>query len=105
MLTVDNGPEFTSVHFDSWAHARGIEVDYTRPGKPTDNDYIESFNGKLRDECLNANWFESLADAKERIRAWRLDYNEVRPHSSLDNLAPMEYVRQLMDPDAVWSKF
>lgn len=100
MITIDNGPEFTSRHFDEWAFANKIQLDYIRPGKPTENGYIESFNGKLRDECLNASWFTSLQDAAEGLERWRTEYNETRPHSSLGNLAPAEYVARLLAPSA-----
>ena len=92
---VDNGSEFTSHAVDAWAYERGIKLDFIRPGKPTENGYIESFNGKFRDECLNENWFVSLDDARRKIEAYRVDYNEVRPHSSLDNQTPMEFARSL----------
>ena len=100
VITVDNGPEFTSQHFDEWAFANKIQLDFIRPGKPTENGYIESFNGKLRDECLDANWFASLDDARELIETWRKDYNETRPHSSLGNLAPAQYLARLLAPSA-----
>lgn len=90
-LRVDNGPEFTSNALDQWAYAHGVTLDSSRPGKPTDNAFIESFNGRVRTECLNENWFLSLEDAKEMIEAWRCDYNEHRPHSDLGNLAPKEF--------------
>lgn len=90
-LRVDNGPEFTSKVLDQWAYANSITLDFSRPGKPTDNAFIESFNGSVRAECLNENWFMSLDDAKEKIEAWRIDYNEQRPHSALGNLAPKEF--------------
>jgi putative transposase len=90
-IICDNGPEFTGSSFDAWAHRRGVRVHFIRPGKPVENAYAESFNGKLRDECLNANWFVSMADARLRIEAWRVDYNQVRPHSGLDNLTPSEF--------------
>ena len=73
IIQVDNGTEFTSNHFDAWAYLRGIDVDFIRPGKPVDNAHIESFNGRLRDECLNAKWFESLDDARKALQAWRWD--------------------------------
>jgi putative transposase len=91
MIRVDNGSEFTSRVVDSWAYQRGIKLDFIRPGKPIENAYIESFNGKFRDECLNENWFISIDDARTKIEAYRVDYNEVRPHSSLDNLTPREF--------------
>ena len=94
-IRVDNGPEFISKALDAWAFEHGIALHFIRPGKPTENGHIESFNGRLRDECLNVNWFIDLADAKEKIELWRKDYNEVRPHSSLGYLTPMEYINQL----------
>jgi len=87
-LTVDNGTEFTANHFDAWAFAHGIGVDFIRPGKPVENAFIESFNGRLRDECLNAHWFTSLPDVRQTLAAWRWDYNEMRPHSRLGGLTP-----------------
>lgn len=90
-IRVDNGPEFISKALDEWAYHNEVKLDFSRPGKPTDNAHIESFNGSLRDECLNTNWFLSIEDAKGKLRAWRNDYNEYRPHSSLDNLTPAEY--------------
>ena len=98
MITVDNGPEFSCQHFDEWADKLGIKIDFIRPGKPTENGYIESFNGKLRDECLDSNWFSSLADAREVVETWRREYNEERPHSSLGNLAPAEFISRLLAP-------
>ena len=89
----DNGPEFTGVALDRWAAERGVHQHFIRPGKPMENGYIESFNGKLRDECLSGNWFISLADARAKIGAWRNDYNSIRPHSSLDNQTPTEYAK------------
>jgi putative transposase len=91
MVTVDNGPEFISNALDQWAVERGVKLQFSRPGKPVDNAFIESFNGRLRDECLNANWFRSVAEAREIIERWVKDYNHERPHSSLDGLTPMEY--------------
>jgi putative transposase len=90
-IVVDNGPEFTSNALDQWAYQRGAKLHFIRPGKPVENAYIESFNGKFRDECLNSNWFADLLHARSVIEAWRVDYNDVRPHSSLDGLAPSEY--------------
>jgi len=94
-IQVDNGTEFTSNHFDAWAYLRGIDVDFIRPGKPVDNAHIESFNGRLRDECLNSKWFESLDDARKALQAWRWDYNEVRPHSSLGDMPPSAFAAQI----------
>ncbi len=93
-LRLDNGPEFTSRCFIAWAEQRGVPLIYIQPGKPVQNSYIESFNGRFRDECLNANWFENLADARRKIEAWRLDYNQARPHSSLAYRTPEEFARQ-----------
>lgn len=93
-ITIDNGPEFTSNALDEWAYRNNVKLDFIRPGKPIENAYIESFNGKFRDECLNDNWFLSLDDARKTIEAWRMDYNRHRPHSSLDNLTPMEYAEK-----------
>lgn len=90
-IRVDNGPEFTSRRLDQWAYLNSVELDFSRPGKPTDNGLIEAFNGRLRQECLNESWFLSLADAREKVEAWRLDYNTERPHGALGNLAPLEY--------------
>ena len=90
-ILVDNGTEFTSRALEAWAHDRGVKLHFIRPGKPNDNPYIESFNGKFRDECLNENWFISLDDARATIELWRTDYNQVRPHSSLDNMTPEEF--------------
>jgi putative transposase len=96
-ITVDNGTEFFSKAMDTWAHRRGVHLDFIRPGRPMENGYIESFNGKLRDECLNAELFLDLVDARKKLAAWRRDYNEERPHSSLGNLTPAEYARSLRD--------
>lgn len=94
VITIDNGPEFTSRAMDEWAYRKGIRLNFIRPGKPVENAYIESFNGKLRDECLNGHIFYSLKEAKEKIEKWRIEYNEVRPHSSLKNLTPLEFVKK-----------
>ena len=90
-LVMDNGPEFAGRALDAWAYRRGIQLDFIRPGKPIENCFVESFNGKFRDECLNQHWFTSLRDARLAIEAWRRDYNRVRPHSSLGNLPPRVY--------------
>jgi putative transposase len=92
-IVVDNGPEFTSTALDAWAYRRGVVLHFIRPGKPVDNAFIESFNGKFRDECLNENWFLDLDDARRRIETWRHDYNTVRPHSALGNRTPAEYAK------------
>lgn len=93
-LRVDNGPEFAGRMLDHWAHLNGVEIDFSRPGKPTDNAFIEAFNARLRAECLNASWLLSLADARERIEEWRCHYNEERPHSALGNLTPRAFANQ-----------
>ena len=95
-LRLDNGTEFTSRHFDHWAWKRRIRLDFTTPGKPTENGFIESFNGRLRDECLRTAWFTSIKQARSIIENWRLDYNETRPHSALGNLAPATYLANLV---------
>lgn len=94
-ILTDNGSEFTGNVLNAWAHDHGVEHVFTDPGCPTQNGYIESFNGKLRDECLNQNWFLNLYEAKEIIEQWRLDYNHIRPHTSLDNMTPIEYALKL----------
>lgn len=93
-IRVDNGPEFTSRCFVAWAEQRGITLIHIQPGKPVQNSFIESFNGRFRDECLNANWFTSMADARRKIEDWRIDYNQRRPHSSLAYRTPEEFARQ-----------
>lgn len=92
-IRVDQGPEFISKELDLWAWMNGVTLDFSRPGKPTDNAFAESFNGKFRAECLNASWFLSLDDARSKCEAWRTDYNEVRPHSSIGNQTPIECAR------------
>lgn len=94
-IRVDNGPEFAGRLLDQWAYLNKVELDFSRPGKPTDNAYIEAFNSRLRQECLNASWFLSMVDARARINEWRIDYNENRPHSSLGNLTPSDFAAQL----------
>jgi putative transposase len=94
-IRCDNGPELTSRHFLSWCEERKIRLIHIQPGKPMQNGHIESFNGRLRDECLNANWFHNLADARGKIRAWRDEYNGERPHSSLGYRTPNEFAEQL----------
>jgi putative transposase len=93
-IRVDQGTEFVSRNLDLWAYRRGVTLDFSRPGKPTDNAFIESFNGKFRAECLNAHWFMSLDDARRKCEAWRRDYNEERPHSAIGNKAPIELVNR-----------
>ncbi|MGW8191923.1 IS3 family transposase [Sphingomonas hankookensis] len=89
-IRLDNGPEFISKDLDLWAYQHDVVLDFSRPGKPTDNAFAEAFNGRVRAECLNAYWFLSLDDARVKCEAWRRDYNEHRPHSSLGNQTPME---------------
>jgi putative transposase len=93
-LRVDNGPEFTSKAMDRWAYSQGIELDFSRPGKPTDNAFIESFNATFRRECLSQHWFASLDEVRQRLEDWRTDYNETRPHSAWGGLAPAVGSRQ-----------
>jgi putative transposase len=90
-LRCDNGPEFTSRHIIGWCEQRGIRLVHIEPGTPMQNGYVESFNGRFRDECLNANWFLHIGDAKQKIEQWRMEYNEERPHSSLAYSTPREY--------------
>ena len=90
-IRVDNGPEFISRSLDLWAYFNGVKLDFSRPGKPTDNAFIESFNGRLRDECLNQQWFLSLDEARAVTEAWKDDYNRVRPHGTLGNQTPFEF--------------
>ena len=90
-ITVDNGPEFDGQVLDKWAYRRNVHLSFIRPGKPNENAYIENFNGKFRDECLNEHWFISLAHARSIVEAWRIEYNTERPHSSLANLTPEEF--------------
>jgi len=98
MITVDNGPEFTSRALDAWAYARGVKLQFSRPGKPVDNAYVESFNGRFRDECLNTHWFTSLLDARITIEEWRCEYNTFRPHSALGGLSPEEFRNGVAKP-------
>jgi putative transposase len=93
-IQVDNGSEFIGRVVDQWAYAQGVVLHFIRPGKPTDNGYIESFNGKFRDECLNQFWFVNLLEAQARIEMWRVDYNQERPHSSLGYQTPAEFAAQ-----------
>src|SRR6202047_4825010 len=96
-ITSDNGSEFAGRAMDYWAHQTGVKLDFIRPGKPVENGYIESFNGRLRDECLNVSLFFSLEDTRQKLEQWRQDYNQARPHNSLDDQAPQEYA-------APWSR-
>jgi putative transposase len=96
-ITVDNGSEFASSVMDRWAYSNGVKLSFIRPGKPVENGFIESFNGRLRDELLNTTIFSSLEDARAKLRAWRTDYNTTRPHSSLNDWTPAEF-------RALWKK-
>jgi len=90
-IVLDNGPEFIGRALDAWAYGRGVALRFIRPGKPIENAYVESFNGHFRDECLNEHWFRIIAEAQTLIEAWRLDYNTVRPHYSLQQQTPSAY--------------
>ncbi|WP_152545057.1 integrase core domain-containing protein, partial [Bordetella holmesii] len=92
-ITVDNGPEFAGRALDAWAYQAGVKLSFIRPGKPVENAYIESFNGKFRDECLNEHWFLSLRQVKSLIENWRVEYNTDRPHSALGYLTPAQFVQ------------
>jgi len=92
-IVLDNGPEFAGRTLDAWAYQRGVALCFIRPGKPIENAYDESFNGKFRDECLNEHWFLNMVDAQAVIEAWRLDYNMVRPHSALDGRTPDQFAQ------------
>ena len=91
IIKVDNGPELISKALDEWAYRQGVKLDFSRPGKPTDNAYIESFNGRLREECLDQNWFERIEEARIKIEEWRKDYNENRPHRALGQQTPSAF--------------
>ena len=95
MLFCDNGSEFTSQVLALWAYHNQVKIDFSRPGKPTDNAYVESFNGTLRAECLDAHWFGDLAEARQRIEAWRTEYNASCPHRVLGERTPNEFARQI----------
>jgi len=98
-IRVDQGTEFVSRDLDLWAYTQGVTLDFSRPGKPTDNAYIEAFNGRFRAECLNAHWFLTLADAAEKLENWRRYYNEVRPHGAIGHKVPIS----LINPDGATS--
>ena len=93
-IRVDNGTEFQSRAMDAWAYHHGVQLDFIRPGKPVENGLIESFNGRFRDECLNLHLFWTIEDAKEKLVAWQVDYNQDRPHGSLGQLTPNEFAEQ-----------
>lgn len=90
-IPVDNGPEFSAKALDDWAHRQGVKLVFSRPGTPTANPYSEAFNGRCRAQCLDQQWFASLAEARPIIEAWRIDYHEVRPHTALNNQTPAAY--------------
>jgi putative transposase len=98
-IRVDQGTEFVSRDLDLWAYAKGVTLDFSRPGKPTDNAFIEAFNGRLRAECLNAHWFMSLEDAREKLEDWRRYYNEQRPHGAIGQKTPISLVRRDGTPE------
>ena len=94
-IFVDNGSEFSGKIFDLWAYHNKVQIDFSRPGKPTDNCFIETFNGSLRDECLNIHWFETIDEVRVKTESWRIDYNESRPHQGLREMTPIEYARKM----------
>jgi putative transposase len=94
IIRVDQGCQFTSRELDLWAYSHGVMLDFSRPGKPTDNAYIASFNARVRAECLNQNWFLDLDDARRKVEDWRVEYNEVRPHSAIGDRPPMALLHQ-----------
>ena len=96
-IVIDNGSEFTGRALDAWANKHGVRLHFIDPGKPVQNAYVESFNGKFRDECLDLHWFTDLADAREKIESWRVEYNRVRPHSSLDDATPEEFAEKIKE--------
>jgi len=102
-IVVDNGPELISKALDEWAYRNRVRLHFIEPGKPVQNAFVESFNGKFRDECLNEHWFTSLADAQQIIEAWRIDYNTKRPHSALAYATPEEFASRYQGhaPDTV----
>ena len=95
-LAVDNGPEFVSKPLDAWAYRNGVQLEFSRPGKPTDNAFVESFNGHFRQECLDQHWFASLEEARQVIEAWRIEYNTERPHRALKQRTPAAMVEELL---------
>jgi putative transposase len=97
-IVLDNGPELTGKVLDQWAHQQGVTLRFIDRGKPVQNAHAESFNGRLRDECLNQHWFTGLDDARDTIAAWRDDYNTVRPHSALGNLTPLDFAERSRQP-------
>jgi putative transposase len=104
-ITVDHGTEFTSKVLEEWCYLRGVKLDFIRPGKPTENCFIASFNGRLRDECLNVNEFATLDQAREVLATWKHDYNHQRPHGSLGRLTPREFAMKDQKTDSEVPKF
>lgn len=100
-VTVDNGPEFVSKALDEWAYRKQLQLRFIEPGKPQQNAYIESFNGKFRDECLNEHWFLSMRHAREVISTWRQEYNDEQPHSSLDYQTPSSFAENFLTADSM----
>ena len=96
-ITVDNGPEFSGMTLDRWAYTKNVKLDFIRPGKPVENAFIESFNGRLRQECLNQHHFLDMEEARRTIEEWRINYNDFRPHRSLDGMTPEGFVKQWQD--------
>ena len=94
-ITADNGSEFAGRAMDAWSYQYGVHLEFIRPGKPVDNSFIESFNGRLRDECLNVETFFDLSDVREKLTRWQLDYNQVRPHSALADRSPEQFIARL----------
>jgi putative transposase len=94
IITIDNGPEFAGKTLDEWAYRNGVKLNFIRPGKPVENAFAESFIGRLRDECLNENWFINVRNARDIIECWRMDYNNARPHTSLGGLTPREFTER-----------
>ena len=97
VLILDNGPEFAGHALDAWAFQRGVTLHFIQPGKPVQNAFVESFNGKFRDECLNEHWFVALLEAQVVIETWRREYNEERTHSTIGNMTPMEFIQNHRD--------
>jgi putative transposase len=100
-VTTDNGPEFTGKLLDEWAYTHGVHLNFIEPGRPQQNCFAESFNGRFRDECLNEHWFVSIRHAREVIETWRQEYNEERPHSSLNDLTPKEFSDKFLTADSM----
>lgn len=97
-IRVDNGPEFISKDLDLWAWSKGVTLDFSRPGRPTDNAFVESFNGKVRAECIDQHWLLTLDDARSKCETYRREYNEERPHSAIGNKTPMAFMKAIRQP-------